>query len=47
MTEAGYAERVLFIIDQRGIIRYVEVVGLANLPDNEKAFSQLNILAGV
>jgi alkyl hydroperoxide reductase subunit AhpC len=41
MTDAGYAERVLFIVDIQGIIKYIEIVGLKNLPDNEKTFQQL------
>jgi len=41
MTEDGFCNRVVFIIDKEGIIRYIDNVGLKNLPDNEKAFKAL------
>lgn len=41
LTDAGYCERVIFIIDKEGVIRYMENIGLQNLPDNEKVFAQL------
>ncbi len=40
----GFAERVVFIIDKNGIIRYIERVPLAELPDNKKALSVLKDL---
>lgn len=47
LTDSGYCERVIFIIDKEGIIRYIENVGLKNLPDNEKAFRALEEINGV
>jgi peroxiredoxin len=41
LTDAGYCERAIFIIDKAGIIRYKEIIGLGNLPDNEKVLAQL------
>jgi alkyl hydroperoxide reductase subunit AhpC len=41
MTASGYCERVVFIIDKTGILRFIDNIGLNNLPDNEKAFRQL------
>jgi peroxiredoxin len=45
LTESDYSDRVLFIIDKEGIIKYIECVGAKNLPDNAKVFDQLESLA--
>ncbi len=37
----GYSERALFIIDKRGIIRYVDVHAIDDQPDNEVLFAEL------
>lgn len=37
----GYAERAVFLIDKSGIIRFVEHVDLAQLPDNQKLFDAI------
>lgn len=37
----GYSERALFVIDKRGIIRYVDVHDIDEQPDNEVLFSEL------
>ena len=37
----GYAERAVFLIDKKGIIRYIEHVALSQLPDNEKLFEEI------
>jgi len=44
MTDMGFCERIVFIIDKQGIIRYIENIGLKNLPDNERVFKQLELL---
>lgn len=36
LADRGYAERVIFLIDKKGIIRFVDRVDLAKLPDNER-----------
>jgi peroxiredoxin len=41
LGDAGYAERMIFIIDQEGIIRYVDVNEIDELPDNEVIFEEL------
>jgi len=41
LTRKGYAERVVFLIDKEGIIRFIERVPIAELPDNEKLFEAL------
>jgi peroxiredoxin len=41
LTRKGYAERVVFLIDKKGIIRFIERVPIAELPDNEKLFEAL------
>ncbi len=40
----GYSERVVFLIDKQGIIRYIEHVNIAELPDNEALFREANKL---
>lgn len=35
LAERGYAERVVFLIDKKGIIRLIDRVPLSDLPDNE------------
>lgn len=37
----GYSERVAFVIDKDGIIRYIEHSQLQELPDSELLFDQL------
>lgn len=41
LNHHGYAERVLFVIDINGKIKYIENIGVSNLPDNEKLFKVL------
>lgn len=38
----GYSERALFVIDKKGIIRYVDVHNIDEQPDNEVLFGVLN-----
>ncbi len=37
----GYAERVIFIIDRQGVVRYIDVNEIDELPDNEVIFDEL------
>jgi peroxiredoxin len=37
----GYAERSLFAIDLQGIVRYIDKVPPASIPDNERLFEAL------
>ena len=41
LREDGYAERVIFIIDKEGIIRYIDFNDIDELPDNEVIFEEL------
>jgi glutaredoxin len=41
----GYAERALFILDGRGIIRYIDIHDIDQQPDNEVLFAELARLA--
>ncbi len=41
LTDRGYSERAVIVIDKQGIIRYIEVVHPAELPDNNALFRQL------
>lgn len=40
----GYAERVIFIIDKEGIVRFIDFNDLDELPDNEVIFRELEKL---
>ena len=44
LTDRGYSERAVFLIDKKGIIRYIEVVHPADLPDNNELFRRLKEL---
>ncbi|PWH16547.1 MAG: hypothetical protein DDG59_09275 [Anaerolineae bacterium] len=37
----GYSERAIFVIDKRGVIRYVDVHEIDDQPDNEVLFAEL------
>ena len=41
LTRKGYAERVVFLIDKKGVIRFIERVPITELPDNERLFEAL------
>jgi len=41
MGKKGYPGRVVFLIDKRGIIRYIENINPVDLPDNEALFREL------
>jgi len=41
LSKRGYAERAVFLIDKQGIIRYIEVVDPAEMPDNIALFRHL------
>jgi len=43
----GRSERALFIIDKRGVIRYVDVHDIEDQPDNEVLFRELAAIEGV
>jgi len=42
LTESDRSDRVLFIIDKKGIIRFIEQIGVNNLPDNRHVFEELD-----
>ncbi len=41
LTESGFGDRVIYLIDKSGIIRFIERNGIDTLPDNETIFAQL------
>ena len=41
-SRKGFAERVVFVIDKEGIIRDIDRVPLAEVPDNKKALAVLS-----
>ncbi len=44
LTENGFADRVIFIVDKKGIIRHIDNVGLKVVPDNEEVLKFLSEL---
>ncbi len=44
LRHEGYSERALFVVDKRGIIRYVDVHAIDQQPDNELLFQVLHEL---
>lgn len=44
LTERGYADRTVFLIDKSGIIRYIQRVKPIELPDNDALIEQLSLL---
>ncbi len=47
LRSEGYSERALFVIDKRGVIRYVDVHDIEEQPDNEVLFRELAAIEGV
>jgi peroxiredoxin len=45
LTDSGFGDRVVYLIDKKGIIRLIERGGIETLPDNETVFEQLSKLA--
>jgi glutaredoxin len=41
LRSEGYSERAIFVIDKKGIIRYVDVHAIDQQPDNEELFRVL------
>lgn len=44
LSDRGYAERVVFLIDQSGVIRYIDRVKLADIPNNDKLLQAIKSL---
>jgi glutaredoxin len=42
LREEGYAERAIFVVDKRGIIRYVDVHDIDDQPDNDLLYRVLS-----
>ncbi|MEW6050008.1 MAG: peroxiredoxin [Candidatus Zixiibacteriota bacterium] len=41
LSERGYAERAVFLVDKSGVVRYAEKVPPTELPDNTELFRRL------
>ena len=41
LREQGFTERATFIVDKEGIIRFIHIYDLNELPDNEELFQAL------
>jgi len=44
LRSEGYTERAIFVMDKRGIIRYIDVHDIDKQPDNDELFRVLNVL---
>ncbi len=44
LTEMGFSDRAIFIINKEGIICYIDHPGFKNVPNNEIVFEQLSKL---
>jgi glutaredoxin len=44
LRSEGYTERAIFVMDKRGIIRYIDVHDIEKQPDNDELFRVLNVL---
>lgn len=44
LNSRGYAERSLFLVDRSGIIRFIEIVHPAEIPDTDRLFHQIRAL---
>lgn len=46
LRKEGYTERALFIIDKEGIIRYIDIHDIDQLPSTEELLSQVEKISG-
>jgi glutaredoxin len=44
LREEGYTERALFVVDKKGIVRYIDIHDKDDQPDNEDIFQVLRLL---
>ena len=44
LTDAGYADRTVFLIDKTGLIRFIQKVKPFEVPDNEELIRHLALL---
>jgi len=44
LDDKGIPDRYIFVVDREGVIRYIEHVGLKNIPDNNKVIGFLKTL---
>ncbi|HUY11122.1 MAG TPA: redoxin domain-containing protein [Candidatus Dormibacteraeota bacterium] len=41
LRETGFAERAVFIVDERGVVRYIDIHSIAESPDPEQILEEL------
>jgi peroxiredoxin len=41
LREQGFTERATFIVDKEGVIRFIHIYDIGELPDNEELFAAL------
>jgi len=44
LRQEGYSERAIFIIDDHGIIRYIDIHDISEQPDNRILFAEIKIM---
>jgi len=42
--DKGFTERAVFVIDKKGVVRYIDVHDIGEQPDNEQIFEELRKL---
>jgi len=45
LTDSGFCDRAIFIVNKEGDISYIDRPGFKNVPDNEIVFAELSKLA--
>lgn len=46
LSERGFAERVVLLVDKSGVIRYIDNVDMAKIPSTDRLFEELAKLGG-
>lgn len=46
LREQGFTERATFIVDKEGIVRFMHIYDINELPDNEELFEVLRQISG-
>jgi peroxiredoxin (alkyl hydroperoxide reductase subunit C) len=44
LSSRGFSERAIFLIDKKGVIRYIEVVRPIDMPSTEELFNALKLV---
>ncbi len=45
LTDSGFSDRAIFIVNKEGNISYIDCIGFKNVPNNEAVFAELSKLS--